>query len=178
MSDTLLNEILARLTLLQASSLRRTVLDWRDHWLTETEYLLTREARSLAVDLEAIHNDWSYFDMELTAPWQKGPDKNRIEDLFNIWAEELEAKLLVAKSELRFALRDEKVPELDVVIGELTNGRLSLQSIPATETLRLGVCESDWKQSLEKIIIENDDSFLEEIRRQVRKIADNLLQGL
>ena len=175
MHDASLKEFFENLTPVQASSLRRTVLDWRDHWLAESEIQLTRDARSLAVDLEAIHGNRSYYD------WVAGPSrrtKRKIEGLIDIWKSELDGRLLeVAKTELRFAFRNEQGSDLNMAIGNLVNGRLSMKTILATDNdIHPEIIKSDWVRYLNERILENSNSFLEVIRLHIRQIATEILR--
>ena len=74
-----------------AGSVRRTVLDWRDHWLTETELALNSEVHILLADLQNLFAKTSYSEAIMGIG---NESRKRIDQALTLWMGEVQERLL------------------------------------------------------------------------------------
>lgn len=175
MSDTALQVTTPTDTpILLAGSVRRTVLDWRDHWLAETELALSRDVQGLLVDLENLFAQ-SPISEVIMGIGEKS--RKRIDQALLLWMDEVQERLLDrALAELRFSLRSEHLPQAD--LANLMQNRLVLSDTLLLEKLRKAAGAKDWQRIRELVVGSKPDSILLEITASLRGFATNVLKRL
>lgn len=111
---------------------RRTLLDWRDHWLAEIELALMRVEAQLIADADHIADQRSAIErMSLSDQYLF-----RTREAFATTLAEIQQTLVdFALSDLRHALRAERVAKLAPLVESLTERRLDLQKTDILERL-------------------------------------------
>lgn len=175
MSDTALQVTTPTVTpTLLAGSIRRTVLDWRDHWLAETELTLNREVQALFVDLEDLFARSSLSEVIMGIG---ETSRKRIDEALKLWVGEVQERLLDrAHAELRFSLRSEHLSQ--EALASLMQNRLVLTETPLLEKLRKASETKDWARIRELVVGPKSDSILLEITASIRGLAASVMKRL
>ena len=180
MTDASLDHILQSTEPLQANDLRRSVLDWRDHWIAELELQLVRDTRSLISDL---HFQRSKVPAHARVPVVKDIlSKEALETLTHnistvveLWIKELDRRLpAAAKRELILLLRSHNISGLvDRVELELGT-HLSVWNLDSVEKLLQEARKDNWEKSIPGVCLAGPDAILPGLRKQIETVAREL----
>ncbi|MWP36108.1 hypothetical protein GQY15_00650 [Rhodobacter sphaeroides] len=153
-------------------SIRRTVLDWRDCWLSEAELMLHQEAHALIVDLEDVV--FKKVKLPESLLGIRETTRNLIEQTLALWINEVQERLVDrAHAELRFALRNERLPE--VAIADLAANRLVLSATPVLDQLK-AAAEARNLSDLRNLVVRPSGSILSTVQAHVRALADDVVK--
>jgi len=154
-----------------AGSIRRTVLDWRDYWLVETELTLNRDAKLLIADLESVFATRPFAEVIMRMGEQS---RARIDQTLRLWMGELQERLIDrAQAELRFSLRSEHFSQQD--LESLLSNPLVLNETPLMEMIRKASEANDPVRIKELVTSVKSDSIFLEISTYFRGLTANVL---
>ena len=177
MTDAQLNQILQSIEPLKANGLRRSVLDWRDHWITELEIQLVRDSRSLIADLRFQH---SKVPSHATVPILKhmlGKEAldaltNNVTNVVDLWLNELDCRLpAAAKKELILLLRSHNISGLADRVELDFGTHLSVLNLDSAKELLQVVHTDNWEKSIIDVCLTGQDAILPILRKQVETVA-------
>lgn len=177
MTDAPLNQILQSIEPLQANGLRRSVLDWRDHWITELEIQLVRDSRSLIADLRFQH---SKVPAHAKIPpfkqlmYKEALDalKEIVTNVVDLWLKELDRRLpAAAKRELILLMRSHNISGLADRVELDFGTHLSILNLDSATELSHVVHTDNWEKSIIDVCLTGQDAILPILRKQIETVA-------
>lgn len=162
---------------LQANGLRRSVLDWRDHWITELEIQLVRDCRSLIADLHFQHSKVPALAKVRPFKHILGNEaldalKDKITNVVDLWLEELDRRLpAAAKRELILLLRSQNISGLADRVELDFGTHLSALNLDSAKELLQVVHTDNWEKSIVDVCLTGQDAILPMLRKQIEAVA-------